>query len=107
MKRTLSSQRLLFVMFVGMILFCSCKNEDEMVFSAIAPNYNSGAKDFVRSSATNSYICWNNGDNVRINDGEYTVNVDVNEDATIVADGVTACGGGVLRCLSSIASFRQ
>lgn len=94
MKRALFSQRLLYVMFVGMIMFCSCKHDDEMVFSAIAPNYNSGAKDFVRSSATNSYICWNNGDRVRINNGEYTVTVDVNEDATIAADGVTACGGG-------------
>ena len=77
------------------MLLVACKPESEKVFTAIAPDYN-GSKDYVNSTASNSYVCWSDGDSVNINGTRYRVAVDVvngDNQATVVAEGVSELGG--------------
>ena len=93
MKSILAESKIVFAALTfSIVSFCftGCQKEESTSFTATTQSYQAP-----KLHITSNCAYWDNGDQVDINDGTYSVSVDGsnNNKATIAADGVTAYGG--------------
>ncbi len=88
---------LLTTLTVCLCVACNKDDENQKIFKAIGGTFHSDQdnstampKSYLSEA---DYICWENGDTVNINGETYTITLDATNQATIVAEGVTAIEG--------------